>query len=79
MGAGNDKASVPYCSLWYLPLPFHSGVLSSSLSGHSAQDLAKYVCSVFTFALSLSLSLFRPSRPSSENHVLHKGFPAMFY
>lgn len=78
-GAGNDKASVPYCSLWYLPLPFHSGLLPSSLSGHSAQDLVKYVSSVFTFALSLRLSLFPPSRPSSENHVLHKGFPAIFY
>ena len=61
------------------PAPLACSPVLCSQSGPSAQDLAEYVCSVFTFVLCLSLFLFLPSKPSSESHVLREGFPARFY
>lgn len=78
MGAGNDRAGAPHCSLSLSPPLACSPVLCSQ-SGLSAQDLAEYVGSVFAFVLGLSLFLFLPSKLSSESHVLDEGSPATFY
>lgn len=78
-----DEGGLPSDPLWLLPLPSY---LACSLGvclrpGHSAQDVIECVCKVFTFASLLEPYLFpsHPSKPSSENHVLHESSPAIIF
>ena len=65
----------PLFSLICSPSALACSPVLCSQAGPSAQDLAEYACSVFTFVLCLSLFLFLPSEPSSESHSSSWGLP----